>query len=207
MKQITRIIIICFTLMYASSLEAHNSVCHMWHSCPSHSESYICGGLGRCSECPDNQYCKAGKSILSKGSDPKTKQKPIRDLNEVFIKPSSNKPVRIRVKPTQNNSGNPKSESYYKTSICKKLNGVYRYALKDRGRVDCLTDKYAVGIDSSNKWADLVGQALYYSMNTGKKAGIVLIMNRKNSQKHLESLKNVLEHYRLAIKVWTLKTN
>jgi hypothetical protein len=40
---------------------AHRSGCHRWHSCPSDTGSYVCGDLGRCSGCPDNQYCEAGK--------------------------------------------------------------------------------------------------------------------------------------------------
>ena len=32
-------------------------------------------------------------------------------------------------------------ERYYQTQLCKKLNGVMEYRLKDKTRVDCLTDK------------------------------------------------------------------
>jgi endonuclease YncB( thermonuclease family) len=42
---------------------AHRDGCHTWHSCPSDSGSYTCGDKGHCSECPDNQYCKAGKPV------------------------------------------------------------------------------------------------------------------------------------------------
>lgn len=39
----------------------HRSGCHRWHSCPSDTGSYTCGDLGKCSSCPDNQYCQAGR--------------------------------------------------------------------------------------------------------------------------------------------------
>lgn len=39
----------------------HKDGCHRWHSCPSDSGSYTCGDTGYCSECPDNQYCRAGQ--------------------------------------------------------------------------------------------------------------------------------------------------
>ena len=42
---------------------AHRSGCHRWHSCPSDTGSYTCGDTGYCSQCPDNQYCKAGSPI------------------------------------------------------------------------------------------------------------------------------------------------
>ena len=41
--------------------DAHRSGCHRWHSCPSDSGTYVCGDVGHCSYCPDNQYCKDGR--------------------------------------------------------------------------------------------------------------------------------------------------
>ena len=38
--------------------------CHRLHSCPSDHGSYTCGDLGRCDQCPDNQYCLADKPRL-----------------------------------------------------------------------------------------------------------------------------------------------
>ncbi len=43
--------------LWGISAEAHRSGCHRWHSCPSDRGTYICGDLGYCSGCPDNQYC------------------------------------------------------------------------------------------------------------------------------------------------------
>lgn len=40
--------------------EAHPAGCHRWHSCASDTGSYVCGDLGYCSQCPDNQYCQGG---------------------------------------------------------------------------------------------------------------------------------------------------
>ncbi len=45
------------TPLLVSPALAHRSGCHRWHSCPSDRGTYICGDLGYCSECPDNQYC------------------------------------------------------------------------------------------------------------------------------------------------------
>ncbi len=45
----------------APSAHAHRSGCHRWHSCPSDTGSYVCGDLGHCSGCSDNEYCAAGK--------------------------------------------------------------------------------------------------------------------------------------------------
>ena len=44
---------------------AHRSGCHRWHSCPSDSGSYTCGDTGKCSYCPDNEYCQGGAAKVT----------------------------------------------------------------------------------------------------------------------------------------------
>lgn len=64
MKGVTETYIVIFLLILIclpSLTVAHRSGCHRWHSCPSDSGSYICGDIGYCSYCPDNQFCKDGK--------------------------------------------------------------------------------------------------------------------------------------------------
>jgi phosphatidylserine/phosphatidylglycerophosphate/cardiolipin synthase-like enzyme len=52
------------------SLDAHQNPCHRRHACPSDSQTCVCGDKGRCDQCPDNQYCLAGKLRLSSSSTP-----------------------------------------------------------------------------------------------------------------------------------------
>jgi len=40
---------------------AHQDACHRRHSCPPDPAPYICGDRGRCDQCPDNEFCLAGK--------------------------------------------------------------------------------------------------------------------------------------------------
>lgn len=49
----------------AVTASGDNGGCHRWHSCPSTTGSFVCGDTGHCSQCPDNQYCKAGHPIGS----------------------------------------------------------------------------------------------------------------------------------------------
>jgi hypothetical protein len=49
---------------------AHQNSCHRRHACPSDSQTYVCGDKGRCDQCPDNQYCLAGKSRMTSSSTP-----------------------------------------------------------------------------------------------------------------------------------------
>lgn len=39
-------------LIPLSTVSAHRSGCHRWHSCPSDTGSYVCGDLGYTSGCP-----------------------------------------------------------------------------------------------------------------------------------------------------------
>src|SRR3989442_11973397 len=55
-------------ILSQSNAFAHQSGCHRWHSCPSDRGTYECGDTGYCSQCPDNNYCKAGQSISSSSS-------------------------------------------------------------------------------------------------------------------------------------------
>lgn len=57
------LIILVAASVYQAPAFAHRSGCHRWHSCPSDTGSYTCGDTGYCSECPDNNYCKAGQPI------------------------------------------------------------------------------------------------------------------------------------------------
>ena len=51
---------------------SHSSGCHSWHSCPSDSGTYVCGDKGKCSQCPDNQYCSGGSPRSAPSSSVET---------------------------------------------------------------------------------------------------------------------------------------
>lgn len=54
------------------------------------------------------------------------------------------------------------------------------------------------------KWAEAIGQALYYSLRTGKTAGIVLILERESDYKYWIRLNTTMENHRLNIKTWIM---
>ena len=66
-------------------------------------------------------------------------------------------------------------EKIYQASWCKDK-GEFEHVLPNKSRVDCLTDTHAVEADFANKFYEAIGQSLYYSVKTGKKAGILLIV-------------------------------
>ncbi len=69
-----------------------------------------------------------------------------------------------------------KTEDFYVTQWCKTDFGRKEAVLWDMTRVDCLTKDYAIEFDFAKKWAESVGQSLYYAELTHKKPAVVLIL-------------------------------
>ena len=93
-------------------------------------------------------------------------------------------------------------EKYYQDRWCKKHHGITEHVLEDRTRVDCLTDKHAIEFDFAPKWAESIGQALYYAEMTGKRPGVVLIMENQGDERFKVRLQRVSDRYGLT--VWTI---
>jgi hypothetical protein len=95
------------------------------------------------------------------------------------------------------------NEDYYNRQFCTQESGQAEYSLPDRSRVDCLTDTHAFEAD----WADglkvyeSIGQSLYYAAETGKKPGILLLVRKHNSEKHIRKVKRVIESWSLPVKL------
>ena len=76
--------------------------------------------------------------------------------------------------------------------------------LPDKTRCDCVTDTHAIEFDFGNKWTEAVGQSLYYSLQPGKKAGVVLILENVKDRKYWIRLKTTIEHFNLPIDTWAV---
>lgn len=76
--------------------------------------------------------------------------------------------------------------------------------LPDGTRCDCLTDTHAIEFDFGNGWAESVGQGLYYSTMTNKKAGVVLILESKKDRKYWNRLNTTIEHFDMSIDTWNV---
>lgn len=95
----------------------------------------------------------------------------------------------------------PWNEDDHVNFHCK---GNIEHVLSDRTRVDCLTTTHAIEYDWGKKWAEAIGQSLYYSAMTGKKTGIVLITNPRTKARYLKRLNKAIEAHNLDIDVWTI---
>jgi hypothetical protein len=99
-------------------------------------------------------------------------------------------------------AGHLHPEKYYQDQWCSAQNGVQEYALDDGARVDCLTDQYAVEFDFAPKWAEGIGQALYYAEKTGRRPGVALIMENNYDVRYLYRLQAICEKY--GITIWQI---
>lgn len=101
--------------------------------------------------------------------------------------------------------GRMHKEKVYQGKWCERAGGEVEVLLRDKTRVDCLTRQYAIEFDFGSKWAEAVGQALYYAARTGKEPGIVLILEKEKDRKFWVRLNAVIDHYGLNIKIWIMK--
>jgi hypothetical protein len=67
-----------------------------------------------------------------------------------------------------------------------------------------LTQSHAIEFDFASKWAEARGQSLYYSLQTGKRAGIVLILEKSKDYRYWIRLNTTIEHFNLPIDTWKM---
>lgn len=94
-------------------------------------------------------------------------------------------------------------ESEYTRAWCTAHSGEQEYTLADMTRVDCLTKDYAIEVDRPERWAESIGQALFYAASTGRRAGIVMIMGA-DSDRYMRRLRMAIRAHELDITVWTV---
>jgi len=88
-------------------------------------------------------------------------------------------------------------------NICQ--NGHKEFVLADKTRIDCLTDTHAIEVEYAKKFYEAIGQSLHYSLNTGKRAGILLIVNPETEFKYWIRLNSVIQHFNLPIDTWVVE--
>ena len=81
-----------------------------------------------------------------------------------------------------------KIKMYEKDYVNHYCEGITEYVLPDKTRVDCLTDDYAIEFDYAKKWAESIGQSLYYASKTGKKPAVAIILTNPSDTKYIERI-------------------
>ena len=102
-----------------------------------------------------------------------------------------------------------KKEKDYQNYHCNQLSGVSEFRpKKDKYvRIDCELADYSIEVDFGKKHYEAVGQSLYYSALTKKKAGIWLIIKKPKQMKHAVRLVRNIRMNKLPITVWVIREN
>lgn len=95
-------------------------------------------------------------------------------------------------------------EKVYQKEWCDRFHGVTEYRLSDKTRVDCVTKNYAVEFDFANKWAEAIGQSLYYGIMTSKKPAVVLIIEKPSDFRYYYQIKKVADNIHFTL--WYVKS-
>jgi len=102
-------------------------------------------------------------------------------------------------------SSQKKKEVYFQLIFANAMYGDTEVVLEDRTRVDIHTDTFAIEVDFAKKWSESIGQSLYYSEMTNKKAGVLLIIEGEKEKRYLDRLMKVaIKH---DITVWVIDYN
>lgn len=82
---------------------------------------------------------------------------------------------------------------------CRRLAPKYAAEVEvrqwDGTRVDLLTDEYAIEVDWAAKWAEGIGQALYYAEITQKKPAVMLLIRSAADDKYVYRCQTVCAKY------------
>ena len=99
-----------------------------------------------------------------------------------------------------------KNEAYYQKLAAKDFTDAkVEHILEDKTRVDILTDKEAIEVDWAYKWAEGVGQALYYSTMTGKEAGLILIIKEDKDMRYVKRVQKIILIKSLKINLYIMQ--
>ncbi len=70
-------------------------------------------------------------------------------------------------------------EAWYQNEAAAMLGGITEYRPKqDNVRVDILTRDEAIEVDFAQKWAESIGQALYYAVLTKRRPAVMIIVEQ-----------------------------
>ena len=102
---------------------------------------------------------------------------------------------------SESRPSNKHGEKYYQLKYAKKLGGRLEIRMPDGTFCDIVTTAIAYEVDFADNWADALGQCLNYANQTGKRPGIILLLENRGDKKHLERLKTLSALHSLNIKI------
>jgi len=107
-------------------------------------------------------------------------------------KPNDNNPVLTRFSVDADRS--QWKESNWSHQLATDMGGVAEYTLPDKTRVDILTNDVAWEVDWGHKWAEGIGQSLYYGLATDRRPGLILLLRDGEQRFYLRALVVCAKH-------------
>lgn len=69
-----------------------------------------------------------------------------------------------------------------------------------------LTPRHAIEIEFAFKWVEAIGHSLHNAFQSGRHAGILLILTEPEEERYLNQLNDLIDHYELLIDVKPVRT-
>ena len=93
-------------------------------------------------------------------------------------------------------------EKYYQDKFAEVIKGTTEFVLEDKTRVDIITETHAIEVDFAEKWAESIGQSLYYGEMSGKKAGVLLVIKGREDERYLDRLIPIAVKHGIDVWIW-----
>jgi hypothetical protein len=98
-------------------------------------------------------------------------------------------------------------ESYYRDLFADSIGAETEYVLPDLSRVDIINDTFAIEVEFADKWAESIGQSLYYATILDKKPGVLLIVESTKDVKEIRRLMTIAALNNIKVWIWDYTTN
>lgn len=83
--------------------------------------------------------------------------------------------------------------------LAPRYDAAVEVRLSDGCRVDLLTDSQAIEVDWAKKWAESIGQALYYSIGTDREPAVILLTRGPRDQRYVRRCQAVCDRVRITL--------
>ena len=97
-------------------------------------------------------------------------------------------------------------EKHYQKLYAEQVGGQMEVTAPDGTRCDILTEDLAIEADFADKWAEAIGQSLNYGFQFNRKPAILLIMEKKEDERHYIRLGSLIRHYGLEVELIPLRS-
>jgi len=102
-------------------------------------------------------------------------------------------------------AGHKHSERYYQEIWCTANDGASEVVLSDGTRSDCETPYHSLEVDFGSKWYEGVTQSLHYALKTGKRAGLLIIIENRTDEICFIKATALIDFYGLPIDIWEIR--